>query len=52
MLTARGKTILNFLEDFTKPLLALLVPSYLSNLQSYEFLNIGAYKGFKIGRNQ
>ena len=52
MWTAGGKTILNFLENLTRYLLAFLVPNYLSISQSYDLMNFDVSLGSEIGQNQ
>ena len=50
MWTARGKAVLNLVEDLTKYLLALLAPSHLSNSQSYKFMNFTAHLVSKLAK--
>ena len=50
--TARGKLFLKFLNDLWKYLLSFLAPIYLSNSQSNDFMNFGAYLVSKIGQTK
>ena len=51
MWTAREKTFLNFVKDLMRYLLAFLSSNYLSNSQSYVFMNSVAYLGSENSRS-